>query len=115
VSFYGNGIIATDNTIATKPYIVRRFVAATIRGMKDAFARPDDAGRIINKYHPAIDVAVAEGETKAVAELAQVKDRELGLIDPARVEETINVVKTVFKLKAPVAVNEVYAPGFVSK
>ena len=26
VSFYGNGIIATDNTIATKPEIVRRFV-----------------------------------------------------------------------------------------
>jgi NitT/TauT family transport system substrate-binding protein len=83
--------------------------------MKDAFARPDDAGRIINKYHPAIDVSVAEGETKAVAELAQVKDRDLGLVDPARVEETINVVSSIFKLKAPVAVDDVYAPGFVSK
>jgi len=69
----------------------------------------------MNKYHPAIDVAVAEGETKAVAELAQVKGRELGLVDPARVEETINVVKSVFKLKTPVAVDDVYAPGFVSK
>jgi NitT/TauT family transport system substrate-binding protein len=115
VSFYGNGLIATDNTIATKPDIVRRFVAATIRGMKEAFARPDEAGRIMNKYHPAIDVAVAEGETKAVAELAQVKGRELGVIDPARIEETINVVNSVFKLKAPVAVNDVYAPGFVSQ
>jgi NitT/TauT family transport system substrate-binding protein len=115
VSFYGNGLIATDNTIATKADIVRRFVAATIRGMKDAFARPDEAGRIMNKYHPAIDVAVAEGETKAVAELAQVKGGELGLIDPARIEETIHVVNSVFKLKAPVAVNDVYAPGFVSK
>jgi NitT/TauT family transport system substrate-binding protein len=115
VSFYGNGIIATDSTIATKADIMRRFVAATIRGMKDAFAKPDEAGRIMNRYHPTIDVAVAEGETKAVAELAQVKGRELGLIDPARVEETINVVNSVFKLKAPVAVNDVYAPGFVSK
>jgi NitT/TauT family transport system substrate-binding protein len=115
VSFYGNGLIATDSTIATKPNIVRRFVAATIRGMKDAFANPQEAGRIMNKYHPAIDVAVAEGETKAVAELAQVKGGELGLIDPARIEETINVVNSVFKLKAPVAVNDVYAPGFLSK
>jgi len=115
VSFYGNGLIATDSTIATKADIVRRFVAATIRGMKDAFANPEEAGRIMNKYHPAIDVAVAEGETKAVAELAQVKGRELGLIDPARIEETINVINSVFKLKAPVAVNDVYAPGFVSK
>jgi len=115
VSFYGNGLIATDNTIATKADVVRRFVAATIRGMKDAFARPDEAGRIMNKYHPVIDVAVAEGETKAVAELAQVEGRELGLIDPARIEDTINVVNSVFKLKAPVAVNDVYAPGIVSK
>ena len=36
-------------------------------------------------------------------------------IDPARIEETINVINSVFKLKAPVAVNDVYAPGFVSK
>src|SRR5229473_8018153 len=55
VSFYGNGIIATDNTIAAKPEIVRRFVTATIRGMKDAFADPEEAGKIMNKYHPAID------------------------------------------------------------
>jgi NitT/TauT family transport system substrate-binding protein len=115
VSFYGNGIIATDTTIATKPDIVRRFVAATIRGMHDAFANPEEAGHIINKYHPTIDVAVAKGETQAVAELAQVKGRELGLVDPARVEETIAVVNGVFKLKAPVAVSDVYAPGFVAK
>jgi len=113
VSFYGNGIIATDSTITSKPDLLRRFVAATIRGMKDAFARPDEAGRIMNKYHPAIDATVAEGETKAVAELAQIKGRDLGRIDPARIQETIDVVNSVFKLKAPVAVNDIYAPGFV--
>jgi NitT/TauT family transport system substrate-binding protein len=82
--------------------------------MKDAFARPDEAGRIMNKYHPAIDVAVAEGETKAVAELVQIKGHDLGRIDPARVQETIDVVNSVFKLKAPVAVNDIYAPRFVA-
>jgi ABC-type nitrate/sulfonate/bicarbonate transport system substrate-binding protein len=110
-----DGIIATDTTIATKPDIVKRFVAATIRGMKDAFANPEEAGRIIHKYHPTIDIAVTKGETEAVAELAQVKGQELGVIDPARIEETINVIKGVFKLKTPVTVNDVYAPGFVSK
>ena len=85
VNFYGNGIIATDATIATKPDLVRRFVAATIRGMKDAFADPEEAGRIMHKYHPTVEAAVAKGETEAVAELAQVKGQPLGLIDPARV------------------------------
>jgi NitT/TauT family transport system substrate-binding protein len=115
VNFYGNGIIATDATIATRPDLVRRFVAATIRGMKDAFANPEEAGRIMNKYHPTIEVAVAKGETEAVAELAQVKGQELGMIEPARIEETINAVTSVFKLKVPMSVNDVYAPGFVAK
>jgi NitT/TauT family transport system substrate-binding protein len=113
VSFYGNGIIATDTTIATRPDIVRRFVAATIRGMQDAFADPEEAGRIMNKYHPTVDAVVAKGETEAVAELAQVKGEALGMIDPARIEETIGAVTSVFKLKTPVKATDVYAPGFV--
>jgi NitT/TauT family transport system substrate-binding protein len=114
VSFYGNGIIATDATIATKPELVRRFVGATIRGMKDAFADPEAAGRIMNKYHPTVDASVAKGETEAVRELAEVSGRELGVIDPARIQETIDVVNSVFKLKSPVQASEVYAPGFVA-
>ena len=113
VSFYGNGIIATDTTIATRPDIVRRFVAATIRGMQDAFADPEEAGRIMNKYHPTVDAVVAKGETEAVAELAQVKGEALGMIDPARIEETIGAVTSVFKLKTPVKATDIYAPGFV--
>ena len=115
VSYYGNGIIATDTTIATRPDIVRRFVAATIRGMQDAFADPEEAGRIMNKYHPTVDAVVAKGETEAVAELAQVKGEALGMIDPARIEETIGAVTSVFKLKTPVKATDVYAPGFVPR
>jgi len=115
VSFYGNGIIATDTTIATRPDIVRRFVAATIRGMQDAFADPEEAGRIMNKYHPAVDALVAKGETEAVAELAQVKGQPLGMINPYKIEETIAAVTSVFTLKNPVKATDVYAPGFVAQ
>jgi NitT/TauT family transport system substrate-binding protein len=115
VSFYGNGIIATDATIATRPDIVRRFVAATVRGMQDAFADPEEARRIMNKYHPTVDAVVAKGETEAVAELAQVKGEALGMIDPARIKETIGAVTSVFKLNTPVKATDVYAPGFVPR
>jgi NitT/TauT family transport system substrate-binding protein len=115
LSFYGNGIVATDTTLATKPDLVRQFVAATIHGMRDAFANPDEAGAILHKYHPEIAEDVAVGETKAVAELAQVPGRPLGVIDPARIDETISVVESVFKLKSPVTANDIYVPGFVSQ
>lgn len=115
LSFYGNGIVATDATLAAKPDLVKRFVEATIHGMRDAFANPDEAGAILHKYHPEIDVDVGAGETRAVAELAQVQGQPLGQIDPARIDETIQVVKTAFKLSAPVSASDIYAPGFVTK
>ena len=115
LAFYGNGIIAADTTFADKPDLVKRFVTATIRGMRDAFANPEEAGAILHKYHREIDVEVGAAETKAVAELAEVKDQPLGMIDPARIDDTINVVKGTLKLNAPVSASDIYVPGFVSK
>jgi NitT/TauT family transport system substrate-binding protein len=113
LSYYGNGIVATDTTIATKPDLVRAFVAATLRGMKDAFGNPTEAGVIMNKHRPEVDAAVAKGETEAVAELAQVAGQPLGAVDSARMDATIDVVNGAFKLKSPVTGKDVYAPGFV--
>ena len=52
---------------------------------------------------------------KSVAELAQVKGRPLGEIDPAGIQATIDVVNGAFKLKSQVKVGDVYVPGFVAK
>jgi NitT/TauT family transport system substrate-binding protein len=115
LSYYGNGIAATDATIASKPDLVHRFVAATVRGMKDAFADPAAAGAIMQKIVPQVDATVAKNETEAVAELAQLPGKPLGEIDPARIEATLDVVKGAYKLATPVAAADVYAPGFVPK
>jgi NitT/TauT family transport system substrate-binding protein len=115
LNFYGNGIIATDTTIKSNPDLVRRFVTATIKGLKASIDTPADAGAIMNKAHPEVSVDVAKGETEAVAELAQVKGKPLAEIDPAGVQATIDVVNGAFKLKSPVTVSDIYVPGFVAK
>src|SRR5262252_839768 len=115
LSYYGNGIVATAATIASKPDTVHRFVDATIRGMKDAFADPAAAGAIMQRIVPQVDATVAKKETEAVAELAQVPGKPLGEIDPARIEATLDVAKGAFKLATPVAAADVYVPGFVPK
>jgi NitT/TauT family transport system substrate-binding protein len=113
LDFYSNGLIATDATIESSPDLVRRFVGATIKGMKTAFANPDEAGAIMHKYHPEVDVDVAKGETRAVAELADVKGKPLAEIDPARMQATLDVVNGAFKLKSPIGAGDVYVTGFV--
>jgi NitT/TauT family transport system substrate-binding protein len=49
--------MATAATIASKPDIVHRFVAATVRGMKDAFADPAAAGATTHKIQ--VDATMA--------------------------------------------------------
>jgi NitT/TauT family transport system substrate-binding protein len=115
LSYYGNGIVATAETIAARADLVRRFVAATVRGMKDAFADPSAAGAIMHKIVPQVDAAVARDETEAVAELAQILGNALGEIDPVRIDATLDVIKGAFKLAAPVAAPDIYAPGFATK
>jgi len=115
LSYYGNGIVATAATIASKPDIVHRFVEATLRGMKDAFADPAAAGAIMQRLVPQVDATVAKQETEAVAELAQIPGKPLGEIDPARIAATIDVVKGAFNLTTPVTAADVYVPGFVPK
>jgi NitT/TauT family transport system substrate-binding protein len=115
LSYYGNGIVATAATIASKQDIVHRFVETTVRGMKDAFADPADAGTIMHELVPQVDATIVKKETEAAAELAQIPDQPLGEIDPARIDATLDVVKGAFKLAIPVTAAEVYAPGFVPK
>ena len=115
LSYYGNGIIATEQTIKANPDQVRRFVAATIKGLKAAIANPAEAGAIMHKYHPEVSIDVAKGETESVAELAQVKGKTLAEIDPAGIQATIDVVNGAFKLKSQVKATDTYVPGFVTK
>ena len=115
LSYYSNGIVATAATIASKPDLVHRFVEATVRGMKDAFADPAAAGAIMHKLVPHVDATVAKNETEAVAELGQIPGKPLGEIDPARIDATLDVVKGAYQLATPVAAADVYAPGFAPK
>ena len=113
LDYYGNGIIASDEMIAKNPDQVRAFVRATIKGMKDAFANPADAATIMAKYQKELSPAVIEGETRLVSELAEVKGKPLGHIDPTSIAGTVEVISANFTLKNPVPPAELFAPGFV--
>ena len=111
LDLYGNGIIASDNIIKSNPDLVRRFVAATMQGLKDAIANPQEAGAIMNKHQRAVDADVAAGETKIVGTLT---GTPLGVMDAGKVKRAIDIVGSAYSLKYPVAPEDVYAPGFVT-
>jgi NitT/TauT family transport system substrate-binding protein len=113
LDYYGNGLVATEQTIQDNPAMVASFVRATLKGMRDAFADPAEAGAILNKYQKQISPEVAKGETELVRELAVVPGQPLGAIDPTRVKSTIDIMAQSYPLKLPVEPQDMYAPGFV--
>jgi NitT/TauT family transport system substrate-binding protein len=113
LDYYSNGIVASDAMIQANPDLVRRFVKATLDGLKTAIADPKEAGEIMHKYHREIDVDIAIGEMKKVADLAVQPNAALGAMDPGRVQKTIDIVGVAFPLKKSVVPMDVYAPGFL--
>lgn len=116
MDFYSNGIIASDETIRTKPDTLRRFVYAVNQGLAYAFEHPDEAASITNKMYPQVAVDIAKAETIAVKGLAVTPETQkhgLGHVDPARVQKTIDLLTPALELKRKVTVDEVYAPGFL--
>jgi NitT/TauT family transport system substrate-binding protein len=113
LDYYGNGIVATEQTIKDNPELLKAFVRATLKGMRDAFADPAAAGEIMHKYHKEVSADVAQGETELVRELAVIPGRPIGAIDDSRIARTIDIMQKSYPMKTPVQPQDMYAPGFV--
>jgi NitT/TauT family transport system substrate-binding protein len=115
LDYYGSGIVTMESTLQSNPDMVKRFVAATLHGLKDAMANPQEAGEIMHKYHREVDEGVARDETVKVGQLANVSGAPLGSIDSTRLQRTIDVVAGAYSLKNAVEPGDIYAGGFVPK
>jgi NitT/TauT family transport system substrate-binding protein len=118
LDYYGNGIVASDEMIKTKPDMLKRLLWAVNQGLAYAFDHPDEAAEIMNKNQPQVPVDVAKAETLAVKALALVPETQkngIGWVDPARVQKTIDIMTPALELKRKVTVDEVYAPGFLTQ
>jgi NitT/TauT family transport system substrate-binding protein len=113
LDYYGNGIVASEDLIAREPDLLRRFVAATLHGMADAFADPAMAGETITRYQKQIKPEVAAAETEQVRDLAVQPGKKLGAIDPARMAATVKVIAGAYTVNRPVTPEEMWAAGFV--
>jgi NitT/TauT family transport system substrate-binding protein len=112
LDYYGNGIIATEQTIKDSPDLLKAFMRATLEGMRDAFANPAEAGAVLNKYHKEISPEVGTGETELVRELAVLPGRPLGAIDEEGIKRTVDIMAKSYPMKQPVDPKDMYVSGF---
>jgi len=115
---YANGIIVREDTLKNEPELVKKFVRASLKGLRDACANPAEAGKILAKYHKQVEPDIGEGETKLVCEIAindHSRKHGLGYIDVGKMGKTIELVKKTFKLKRDIKPEEVFVSGYALK
>ena len=112
LDFYGSGLVVDKKTIDANPEMVKRFVRATLKGLADAIADPQEAAAAMHKVHRQVDLDVIVAETKKVGDLTVVDGKPAGSVDPERLKKTIDFVAGAYSLKNPVTVDTLFAPGF---
>jgi NitT/TauT family transport system substrate-binding protein len=108
---YGSGFAATEDTIAKKPDLVKRFLKAAYKGYEFALANPDQAADIMIKMYPAVDRGVGLQQIKEINDLIvdpQAKDRGLGYMRDDRFKSTGQFVDKAFALNGKVKVEDMY-------
>jgi NitT/TauT family transport system substrate-binding protein len=117
LELYGNGIAATEDTIAKNPDVLRRFVRASLRGWKFALANPQKAAADEIQYVPTLKADGIVAEIGVVADLAVIADTKkngLGWFDPAKMKANVDfVTKYIGVSGAPPAPADIYAAGFL--
>jgi NitT/TauT family transport system substrate-binding protein len=118
LNFYGNALIANDDTIKSNPDLVRRFVAATIKGYDYAINHLDEAVAIFGKYQREPAAAQAKEELELVKDLVlspEAKARGIGAVDPKKAQTTIDLVTSGLELKRKISPQELYTAQFLPK
>lgn len=108
---YGSGLATTEEIIAKRPDMVRKFLKASYRGYAYAMSDPEKAADIIVKVFPTVDRAVALEQIKDINDLiadSKVKDRGLGYLRDDRMRSTVAFVDKAYGLNGKIKAEETY-------
>ena len=104
LQIYGNALIASDATIAKNPELVRRFVAATLRGLEFTRTNPRAATESMARMVPGIEaqreMAAAEIANALVFDSEVAKRLPVGSFDAAQLRRTWETVAEAQQLEA---------------
>jgi NitT/TauT family transport system substrate-binding protein len=118
VDYYSIGLIASDDMLKNKSDLVKRFVNATMRGYRWAIQNPEAAADAYSKRFPesSRDLTLAQWKITMQHMLTDLaKANGVGFMDRAKMEKTLDLIKTYQQGKATLTVEDVYSPQYLEK
>lgn len=113
VDLVANGVVTNEQTMAENPQLVRGFVHALLRGLRDTLDDPDAAFEISKQYVEGLDDS-RKGVLEASLPLWRAET--LGHTDPASWQQTQEILLQAGQLDAPVDdLEEAYDNRFIEE
>ena len=116
VSKYGLMVAVADRTIKEKPDVLRRVTLALLRGYQDQLKDPDAAAATLLAAHPELDRDYVVSSARTLLNLVwdeTTRAKGLGVLNPAKMQSTIAITATFWKLPRTPAPEEVFTNEFI--
>ena len=114
VQLASNGLITNEKTLSASPDLVRRMVTATLKGLADTIANPDQAYTISTKYIPNLTQADAPTQKQILsASIDLWKTERLGYSDPQSWQNMQNTLLKMGLLKQPLDLTQAFTNQFI--
>jgi NitT/TauT family transport system substrate-binding protein len=115
---YGTGFGAREDTIAKKPEMLKKFLAASYRGYDFARSKPEQAADIMVKMFPTLDRSVVLDQIHDINVLTVDKGaagKPAGYLREDRMKSTVSFVDKAFDLKGKVKLEDTYTNALLGK
>jgi NitT/TauT family transport system substrate-binding protein len=116
IDYYSLGLIASDDIIAKRPDLVKRFVAATMKGYAWTIKNPQGAADDFVKNYPETTRSIVLEQWNAALPLIATENTRkhgLGTIEDGKMAETIKLMAQTQTINSSLTPKDVYAAEFV--
>jgi ABC-type nitrate/sulfonate/bicarbonate transport system substrate-binding protein len=113
VNLYADTLFTTETMIRDKPDLVKRVIAATVKGWEYAIAHQDEAVKFTLKQSDKLKEAHESAMMKASVDLLKPDDKPIGWMDKAKWEEMQNLLLEVGFMKNALDVDKAFTAQFL--
>jgi NitT/TauT family transport system substrate-binding protein len=114
IDLVSNGLVAGEKLIAEKPDLVQRMVRATLHGLADTMANPDEAFAITRRVIPEMTDEKAATQRQVLADSIKLwQSEELGRSNPQAWQDSVDFMLETDLLDKPVELDKLFTNQFV--
>lgn len=109
-------VVAHTKLIAEEPQVARAFVAATLKGLKDAVENPELGWKTVIKHKPEVDAKLAQyglENSLPLLRTANTKDKPLGWMSEKDWEATLDFLANYMELAPKLPLDRYYTNEFI--